>query len=89
MVRPQGAQGARHHLGHRPVVSPRTPPTPVRRVLERNPDGRREPQAFFCTNTEPDPAEIIALFVRRWQIEVAFTETRAHLGVETPRQWSD
>lgn len=35
------------------------------------------------------PAEIIAIFVRRWQIEVTFSEVRAHLGVETQRQWSD
>ena len=25
----------------------------------------------------------------RWQLEVTFEETRAHLGVETQRQWSD
>jgi hypothetical protein len=24
-----------------------------------------------------------------WQVEVTFEETRAHLGVETQRQWSD
>jgi hypothetical protein len=36
-----------------------------------------------------EPADIIALYVRRWQIEVTFAETRAHLGVETQRQWSD
>ncbi len=36
-----------------------------------------------------EPTEIIALFVRRWQVEVTFAETRAHLGVETQRQWSD
>ena len=35
------------------------------------------------------PAEIIATFVRRWQVEVTFQELRAHLGVETQRQWSD
>jgi len=29
------------------------------------------------------------VFVRRWQIEVTFAETRAHPGVETQRQWSD
>jgi IS4 transposase len=34
------------------------------------------------------PADIIALYVRRWQIEVTFAETRAHLGVETQRQWT-
>ncbi|MHA6645294.1 IS701 family transposase, partial [Mesorhizobium sp. A623] len=36
-----------------------------------------------------DPTQIIAFFVRRWQIEVTFGETRAHLGVETQRQWND
>lgn len=61
----------------------------MRWVLVRDPEGRRDPQAFFSTNTKLDPAEIIALFVRRWQIEVTFAETRARLGVETQRQWSD
>lgn len=28
-------------------------------------------------------------FVRRWQVEVTFAEMRAHLGMETQRQWSD
>jgi hypothetical protein len=28
-------------------------------------------------------------FVLRWNIEVTFEEARAHLGVETQRQWSD
>jgi predicted DNA-binding transcriptional regulator YafY len=27
--------------------------------------------------------------VQRWQVEATFQETRAHLGVETQRQWSD
>jgi hypothetical protein len=26
--------------------------------------------------------------MRRWQIEVTFEEARAHLGMETQRQWS-
>lgn len=68
---------------------PGTPPRPVRWVLVRDPEGKRAPQAFFSTNTTLDPAHIIALFVRRWQLEVTFAETRAHLGVETQRQWSD
>lgn len=42
----------------------------------------------MSTNTEFEPAQIIAYFVRRWQIEVTFAETRAHLGVETQRQWN-
>lgn len=68
---------------------PGTPPRPVRWVLVRDPEGKRDPQAFFSTDLALDPADIIALFVRRWQVEVTFAETRAHLGVETQRQWSD
>ena len=58
-------------------------------ILVRDPDGKRDPQAFFSTDITLEPAEIIALYVRRWQIEVTFAETRAHLGVETQRQWTD
>jgi hypothetical protein len=32
--------------------------------------------------------QIIAWYVSRWQIEVTFEEVRAHLGVQTQRQWS-
>jgi hypothetical protein len=35
------------------------------------------------------PTQIIEWFVLRWQLEVTFQEVRAHLGVETQRQWSD
>ena len=55
----------------------------------RDPDGKREPQAFFSTDPDMDPIQIIAIFVKRWQIEVTFAELRAHLGGETQRQWSD
>ena len=68
---------------------PGTPVMPIRWVLVRDPDGKRAPQAFFSTDITLEPADIIALFVRRWQIEVTFAQTRAHLGVETQRQWSD
>ena len=33
--------------------------------------------------------QIVSWFVRRWCVEVIFQEARAHLGVETQRQWSD
>lgn len=68
---------------------PGTPVLPVRWVLVRDPDGKRDSQAFFSTDLTIEPTDIIALYVRRWQIEVTFAETRAHLGVETQRQWSD
>jgi hypothetical protein len=31
----------------------------------------------------------IETFVRRFSIEILFEESRAHLGIETQRQWSD
>ncbi|MYE02574.1 MAG: hypothetical protein F4Y03_15125, partial [Alphaproteobacteria bacterium] len=68
---------------------PGTPPKAIRWVLVRDPDGERELQAFFCTDIDMDPAEILATLVRRWQVEVTFQELRAHLGLETQRQRSD
>jgi hypothetical protein len=65
------------------------PVVPIRWVLIRDPEGRFQPQALLCTDPAPEPAQIIAWFVRRWSVEVTFQETRAHLGVETQRQWSD
>ena len=46
-------------------------------------------EAFFSTDIANSPTQIIEWFVLRWNIEVTFAETRAHLGVETQRQWSD
>jgi hypothetical protein len=36
-----------------------------------------------------DPVILLGWFVRRWRVEVTFSELRRHLGVETQRQWSD
>ena len=66
-----------------------TRPNAIRWVLVPAPEGRRDPPAFFSTVPDMDPARIIAIFVRRWQIEGTFQEVRAHLGLETQRQWSD
>jgi hypothetical protein len=41
------------------------------------------------TNLDYTPEQIIAWFVRRWTMEVTFAEARAHLGIETQRQWND
>ncbi|HNJ41088.1 MAG TPA: transposase [Acidobacteriota bacterium] len=69
-----------YHTG-KPVV-------PIRWVLVRDPKGEFEPQAFLSTKLATSPAQVLAWFVQRWQVEVTFAETRAHLGVETQRQWS-
>ena len=65
------------------------PPVPIRSVLVRDPDGKFNAQALLCTNQAIAPLQILEWFVRRWQLEVTFQEVRAHLGVETQRQWSD
>ena len=64
-------------------------PVPVRWVLIRDPKGKFKPQALLCTDLNVKPVQIIEWFVLRWQLEVTFEEVRAHLGVETQRQWSD
>ncbi|MEM9567141.1 MAG: transposase, partial [Cyanobacteria bacterium P01_E01_bin.34] len=70
-----------YHVG-KPVV-------PIRWVLLRDPQGQFEPQALLCTHLDYSPEQIVRWFVRRWQVEVTFEQVRAHLGVETQRQWSD
>ena len=62
---------------------------PIRWVVIRDPEHRFKPQALLCTDLAQDPAQILSFFVRRWSVEVTFEEVRAHLGVETQRQWSD
>jgi hypothetical protein len=65
------------------------PPVPLRWVLIRDPHGPGDPQALLCTDRDVAPEQIVAWFVRRWQLEVTFEEARRHLGVETQRQWSE
>ncbi len=65
------------------------PTVSLRWVLLRDPQGQFDPQALLCTDPTVVPAQIVAWFVTRWPLEVTFHEVRAHLGVETQRQWSD
>jgi hypothetical protein len=65
------------------------PVVPIRWVLIRDPKGKFETRALLCTDQSATPMDILAWFVRRWQVEVTFQEVRTHLGVETQRQWSD
>ena len=50
---------------------------------------RTPAQAFLCTDLDAAAVDILQWFVSRWQLEVTFQDSRAHLGVETQRQWSD
>jgi hypothetical protein len=57
-------------------------------VLVRDPDGRRQPQAFLCTSLDASPSDVLGWFVQRWSVETTFQECRRHVGIETQRQWS-
>ena len=66
-----------------------TPPLSIRWVLVRDPLADRTLRAFFTTDPYQAAPALISDFVKRWPIEVTFEEGRAHLGLETQRQWSD
>ena len=70
------------YTGGKPLV-------PMRWVIVRDPTGRVGARALLCTDTEAEPLRILQWYKLRWQVEVTFEELRAHMGVETQRQWSD
>jgi hypothetical protein len=74
-------QAVWYHAGRDPV--------PIRWVLVRDPQGEFETRALLCTEPRMSAQRIVELYTRRWQVEVTFEEVRAHLGVETQRQWND
>jgi DDE superfamily endonuclease len=69
--------------------TPGQDPVAIRYVLARDPTGELKDAAYFCTDEALLPEEILAYMVQRWSVEVTFEEVRAHLGMETQRQWSD
>jgi hypothetical protein len=69
--------------------TPRQSPVAIRYVLVADPEGKHRMEAFFCTDVQATPAQILQWVVMRWSVEVTFEESRAHLGLETQRQWSE
>jgi hypothetical protein len=65
------------------------PPVDIRFVLVGDPEGKLCMEAFFCTDLQATPVQILEWVVMRWSVEVTFEEGRALLGLETQRQWSD
>ena len=65
------------------------PPLPIRWVIIRDPTGKTEPKALLCTDQQRTPLCMILTFMKRWSLEGTFEEARAHLGIQTQRQWSD
>lgn len=69
--------------------TPGSDPIEIRYVLVRDPEGKLDDAAYFCTDISQTPVQIIEWFVMRWSVETTFEESREHLGVESQRQWSD
>lgn len=53
---------------------------PVRVVGTRDPKRRLKPRTFVCTDPTIDPAVLLTLYARRWQIEVTFRDLKQELG---------
>jgi hypothetical protein len=69
--------------------TPKLPPVEIRFVMVCDPEGKLRMEAFFCTDLQATTVQILQWVVMRWAVEVTFEEGRAHLGLETQRQWSD
>jgi len=63
------------------------PPLPIRWVLGRDPHGAFAPHALRCTDVTAAPLQILEWCVLRWRLAVTWQEARAHVGLETQRQW--
>jgi hypothetical protein len=61
----------------------------IRYVLVADPEGKLRLEAFFWTDLAATPVHILQWVVMRWSVEVTCEEGRAHLGLETQRQWAD
>jgi hypothetical protein len=68
--------------------TPGLPPVAIRFVIVCDPERKLRMEACFCTDLQATPGQILEWVVMRWSVEVTFEEARAHLGLETQRQWS-
>ena len=64
-------------------------PVAIRYLITRDPAGNLRDEVFACTDVNASPEQILQWVIKRWSVEVTFEEARAHLEMETQRQWSD
>ena len=57
----------------------------IKVVVVRDPKGKVRDQAFFTTDTEATPEQVLTRYSFRWSIEVAFENTKSHFGFEDPQ----
>jgi hypothetical protein len=58
---------------------------PVRIAVVRDPHGRRQDEAFFCTDLTVAAPFILEGYARRWTLEVAYHDSKQWLGLEDPQ----
>lgn len=61
---------------------------PVAVVLVRDPLGQWRDEALVTTDPSASAAFVIQGYCRRWSVELAFFESKQHLGLHDPRVWS-
>lgn len=57
----------------------------VRMVVTRDPQGHIDDRAYFCTDPNESIEQILVQFARRWEIEVAFRNTKQIMGIDDPQ----
>jgi len=66
----------------------KAPERPLRVVAVEPLTGGRNRQAFYSTRHDATAEQVIAWYASRWSIEVAFHDSKQHLGFEEPQGWS-
>jgi DDE superfamily endonuclease len=62
---------------------------PVMVVLVRDPGGQWRDEALVATDPTVSAAFVIQGYCRRWSVELAFFESKQHLGLHDPQVWSE
>jgi hypothetical protein len=57
----------------------------IRVVVVRDPAGRRQDEAFFCTDPAMRPLAILETYAHRWTLEVTFHDCKQFLGLADPQ----
>jgi hypothetical protein len=62
---------------------------PVAVVLVRDPSGQWRDEALVTTDPTASAPFVIQGYCRRWSVELAFFDSKQHLGLHDPRVWSE
>ena len=64
------------------------PQRPLRIVAVEPLTGGRKIQAFYSTLHDASAEQVLTWYATRWSIEVAFQNSKTHLGFEQPQGWT-